>query len=356
MQIKENTFKRGCRWWLGRSVLGLVGLLVLLLVSIFIYARVADARVPSVPPSDSRLIDIGGRKIHMRTMGRENNGPTVVLLPCQGCDSSVWQAVQPTLAKTMRVYAYDPAGFAWSDPSPISLTYRQVADDLHAALVKLGETDLVFVAFSAGGITTANYLAKYAEPRVLGIVWVEGDTFTPTGASIFAQDGGGVPFPVPVMRALVELGVGRIFYEQTVAPVERRFIAERAPANFDWAYYERVVSTRSRTRTLQAALDTVENYPDDQRYTASLPRPTSIPIFALDADWASRATGLSEADARTLRANEAVRAEVWRKLAESTPGGKYVPVANSSHNIPLEQPQIVIATINEMVKRVTKQP
>jgi pimeloyl-ACP methyl ester carboxylesterase len=328
----------------------------LFLVSTSIYARVEDAHVPTAAPNDSLLIDVGGRKIHMHAMGREHDAPAVILLPCQGCDSGVWQAVQPTLAKTMRAYAYDPAGFAWSDPSPTSLTYRMVTDDLHAALVKSGETDVVLVAFSAGGITAANYLAKYKEPRVVGIVWVEGDTFTPTGQSVFAGDGGGLPLPVLVMRPLIELGIGRLFYEQTVAPMERSLITERAPANFDWDYYDRVSATRSRIRTLHAALDTVENYPDDLRYTASLPRSISVPVFALDADWAPRFASLSGAKAQTLREQEAIRAEAWRKLAEGTPGGRYIPVANSSHNIPLEQPQVVIDAISNMVKLVAKQP
>jgi hypothetical protein len=112
MQTRKVDLNRGCRWWFVRGALGLGGILVLVLVSVFIYARVADSRVPSVPLSDSLLVDIGGRKIHLHAMGRAFGGPAVVLVPCQGCDSSVWQAVQPILSKTMRVYAYDPAGFA----------------------------------------------------------------------------------------------------------------------------------------------------------------------------------------------------------------------------------------------------
>jgi pimeloyl-ACP methyl ester carboxylesterase len=220
---------------------------------------------------------------------------------------------------------------------------------LHAGLVKLGETEVVWVAFSAGGLATFDYLAKYAEPRVVGIVWVEGDTFTPTGESVFANDGGSLPLPMPLMRVLIEMGIGRLFHEQTAAPMERQLILERHSSDFDWDYYDRVVATRSTVRALNAAMDNVENYPDDLRYTASLTRSINVPVFALDADWAPRFVGLSEQAARTLRENEAIRAQVWRQMAEDSPGGRYIPVTNSGHYIPLEQAQAVIAAITDMV-------
>ena len=45
-----------------------------------------------------------------------------------------------------------------------------------------------------------------------------------------------------------------------------------------------------------------------------------------------------------------MRAETWRKLVEITPGGRRIPVADSGHFIPFDQPQEVIDAIVEMMK------
>jgi pimeloyl-ACP methyl ester carboxylesterase len=340
--------------WLRRVVIGLLVVLFIFLTMTTVRASLLDGQEPGPLPEGSRLVDVGGRNIHLYEMGRSNPGPAVVLLPCLGCGSVNWQAVQPQLAKTAHVYAYDLAGFAWSDPHPQRLTQEFAADDLHAALVALGEKEVILVAYSGSGLMTLNYLARYSTPPVRGVVWVEGDLPTRAGESLFGSVN--TFLPEFLQRAAIELGVGRLFYEVAVASQQRASLTGQASPMLNRDYIERALPAFATRKVQRAGTDLQVTYADSVRRAAALPKPSSIPIFALDADRSPDFAGLSEQEARTLRDQEAVRAQAWRSFAESTPGGRYIPIANSSHTIPDDQPQAVIDAIQGMITLVSAKP
>jgi len=59
-------------------------------------------------PPPGKLIDIGGRKLHINCIGQ---GPPTVILDAGLGDSSVyWFLVQPEIAKLTQVCSYDRAG------------------------------------------------------------------------------------------------------------------------------------------------------------------------------------------------------------------------------------------------------
>ena len=66
------------------------------------------------PPG--RLIDIGGRKLHLYCTG--TGSPTVILIAGGGAFSIDWALVQPKVAQNTRVCSYDRSGLAWSDSGP----------------------------------------------------------------------------------------------------------------------------------------------------------------------------------------------------------------------------------------------
>src|SRR5207245_5039100 len=92
----------------------------------------------SPPPPPGRLVDIGGRKLHLQCSGK--GSPTVILMAGGGAYSIDWALVQPKVAKSTRVCSYDRAGLAWSDPGPADETVEQTIGDLHALLRAAGDT------------------------------------------------------------------------------------------------------------------------------------------------------------------------------------------------------------------------
>ena len=120
-------------------------------------------------PPPGRLIDIGGRKLHLHCSGRGT--PTVILVAGGGAFSIDWALVQPRVAPTTRVCSYDRAGLGWSDAGPAEETVEETVQDLHLLLRAAGETaPYILVGASIGGIYVRAY--QHAFPgEVAGLVF-----------------------------------------------------------------------------------------------------------------------------------------------------------------------------------------
>ena len=125
--------------------------------------------VPQEYPPPGRLVDIGGRKLHLDCSGKGN--PTVVLVAGGNAFSIDWALVQPRVAETTRVCSYDRAGLAWSDPGPADETVEQTVSDLHKLLGAAGEKGpFLLVGASIGGIFIQAYQRVYPD-QVSGLVF-----------------------------------------------------------------------------------------------------------------------------------------------------------------------------------------
>jgi pimeloyl-ACP methyl ester carboxylesterase len=90
-----------------------------------------------------------------------------------GTMSADWANVQPAVAKTTRVCAYDRAGTGWSEPGPEPRDPRQIARELHTLLGNAGiDGPYVLVGQSFGGLYVRMYAAQYPK-EVEGMVLVD---------------------------------------------------------------------------------------------------------------------------------------------------------------------------------------
>ena len=87
---------------------------------------------PVLADDVSRLVDIGGRNLHLAVRG--SGSPTIVIEAGMGeppIESGSWNAVVEELSKSNRVVLYDRAGLGRSDPAPkLPRTSAEVAADL----------------------------------------------------------------------------------------------------------------------------------------------------------------------------------------------------------------------------------
>ncbi len=131
--------------------------------------------LPAQETSAERMIDPGGRKLHINCSGASVKGsPTVVLEAGLNTSSETWSNIQPEIAKFTRVCSYDRAGIGKSDALPQQpATGSQIARELHLLLSKSGVTGpLVLVGHSFGGLIVRMYASLY--PReVAGMVLVD---------------------------------------------------------------------------------------------------------------------------------------------------------------------------------------
>jgi len=130
--------RRRNRWllWTVRTLLGLLALIVLLAASGATYEAIMRAGDAKRYPPPGQLVDVGGHRLHVYCVGQ--GSPTVVLDAGLGAFSLDWGAVQPQIATTTRVSAYDRAGLGWSEPGPRPRSPEQFADELHTLLTNAG--------------------------------------------------------------------------------------------------------------------------------------------------------------------------------------------------------------------------
>jgi pimeloyl-ACP methyl ester carboxylesterase len=120
-------------------------------------------------PPPGRLIDIGGRKLHLNCFGK--GSPSVILMAGGNAFGIDWALVQAKVAESTRVCSYDRAGLGWSDPGLADETVEQTISDLHLLLrAALEKGPYLLVGASIGGIFIRAY--QNAFPReVAGLVF-----------------------------------------------------------------------------------------------------------------------------------------------------------------------------------------
>jgi pimeloyl-ACP methyl ester carboxylesterase len=125
----------------------------------------------SFPRPPGRMVDIGGRKLHLNCAGQGN--PTVLLEAGLGDSSLVWSLVQPELASVARVCSYDRSGTAWSHDAGPQHGLSNAADDLDRLLQASGEPPpYLLVGHSWGGWLMTVYAHRHPE-NVKGVVLVD---------------------------------------------------------------------------------------------------------------------------------------------------------------------------------------
>lgn len=133
--------------------------------------RSAAASLERKVPPPGKLIDIGGRRLHIFCEG--TGTPTVVLDSGRGVNWADWQKVQPAISRFTRVCVYDRAGYGWSDPGPEPRTALAVTEDLHTLITRAGiPRPFVLVGHSFSGLTGRLYAARYPG-ELAGLVLVD---------------------------------------------------------------------------------------------------------------------------------------------------------------------------------------
>ena len=137
---------------------------------------------PAEPPIDRSIAPYAslkdsvklpdGRSLHFVCMGE--GAPTVILTAGLGGDAIDWRMVQPQIAETTRVCAWDRPGFALSDGSAQDQSVLTTTADLEAALAA-GPIPgpYVMVGHSLGSYESLLYADRHPD-KVVGMVLVDG--------------------------------------------------------------------------------------------------------------------------------------------------------------------------------------
>jgi pimeloyl-ACP methyl ester carboxylesterase len=236
--------------------------------------------------------DVGGHKLHLRCQGTGSPGwPTVVYLHGLGGDGSDVTSINTPLASKARVCTYDRLNVGRSDSDPDRHTGADSVADLHALLEAAGvQGPYLLVGFSFGGLLAIMYAATYPD-QVMGLVSLDGSL--PTDDQV----------------------------DQLIPAAERAQVMAEQDANQERVEFYRTVD---QAKTLVAKVP-------DVPVTYLAARPVELP-----PNW----------PVKRMRAFIAAKQAQFTK---TVPNGRLVEV-QSSHDIDLEQPELVIQEIQRILE------
>jgi pimeloyl-ACP methyl ester carboxylesterase len=305
--------------------------IVLLVAGGATYEAIMAAGDDTRYPTPGQRVDVGGYSLHVHCVGE--GSPTVVLDAGLGGFSLDWSLVQPELAATTRVCAYDRAGYGWSDPSPHARTPSQIADELHTLLVNAGiQGPYVLVGHSAAGKDVRLFANRYPQ-AVVGMVLIDArhesvDT-NRSPEALAAEHTQQRRFQRTIWAA-ARLGLVRAFWATAwpqVFPATQNLSTE----------------TRAEIGVLQARSQQVKTVLREDA------------LLTHDNAQLSSATSLGDVPLMVLAAGQNVEHDpLWlpaqQQLAGLSSNAKLIVVEGSSHYIHWDQPMLVAGAIRQVVE------
>lgn len=241
----------------------------------------------------SEPVDIGARALYLECDG--SGTPTVVLEAGLTGDHRTWEQIMPPVSSSTRVCAYDRANIGASEPAPPPRTARAMVADLRALLTAAHEEPpYLLVGFSFGGLISQLYAGTHPD-EVAGMVLVDSN------------------------------------HPDEVEQFEARLTAAQVEED-----HEFINSNEER----------VEVFASFEQAQAAAPLP-DVPVVVVTA-------GLSDGwppgwDPEVF---DRLRAQQQADLADSVPDGTQVGAANSTHDVPEQQPGVVVAAIDTVLSKI----
>lgn len=309
--------------------------LFLLLATALLYQALASWRDRRRFPPPGRLVDIGGRRLHLVDQG-QGTRPAVVILAGSSNPVVVWAEAQHAIATFARVVAYDRAGYGWSDPAPGPHTGEAVVRDLHALLLRADiPGPYLLVGHSLGALYARLYTQQYPAD-VAGLILVdpytEGEWRTMPDwvnrsqtrfrrlAAILARVG--------VVRLMVRLNPG-------IADGGRNLLGRFPPR-----VRSRLLSAFSSTALWRAAFAEWLQVPGLCQAVAR--ELGTLPVHILCAG-RNDLTGPQAGKLwSTMKAAQA-------ELLALSPGARLTMIEDCGHGVPLERPEAVVEAVRAML-------
>jgi pimeloyl-ACP methyl ester carboxylesterase len=322
-------------WSVISGVLG-VGVGVMALGAICqMLAEAADRR--RFPPP-GELVDVGGHRLHLLSMG-SGGGPTIVLESGSTSPAILWALVQAGLTRDYHVCAYDRAGYGWSPPvskqSPL-----QVVNALHTLLHKASiPGPYLLVGHSLGGMYARLFASQFTS-EVMGMVLVDARHEDVTSTGVLGKKGH-VERLYRVLSLLAHVGVVRLLLRWKPSLIGGgKNLLECYPPETRPV----ILALLSRARLYQAALHEFGHLEQLEHLLRDARRTVDLPLVVLTA---KNLEGYGTSPGRV----EQVR-KVWldtqAKLVELSSAGTQLMV-DSGHNIHIERPEVVVQAIRDVI-------
>lgn len=347
VQGKPEGRRRGWLGCLGRSLIGLLALLVTMLITGAIYQAIASANDLKKYPPPGELYDVGDYRLHIYCIGE--GSPSVILEAGAGSPGLLWGYVQEEIGNSTRVCWYDRAGFGWSDPASDPLSPQQIASDLHTLLDTADVPGpYILVGHSAGGIYVRAYTSQFPSD-VVGLVLVDSSV-----------EGQYANYP-PEWQEFDKVQNSMMAFCRVTSPfgvMRLSHLFDSATTSMDPEMGAAYLSMLYRTNFCQVSVMEVNALGISYRQSTLPGSLGDLPLIVLTAA-TSEAEMLAQIPAylqsvvgpmvikKVYEANQ----EMQQDLVSLSSRGRQIMVSSSGHMIQLDQPGVVIDAIREVMER-----
>lgn len=292
----------------------------------------AQNSAASAPTPLGTLLDVGGYRIHVYCIG--SGSPTVMIVGA--AFSFDWDLVQSPVARFTRVCTFDPSGTAWSDPfqsavhvldpnAPPHLTPTcgdRVAE-IHRVIASApAEAPYILVGFSVGALWERLYAARYPA-GIAGMVIVDHAFLAGDKAAVAPQASAPVssrPYTGPVLLAQTPLAFG---FEDDVNFDK---LPELDQELHKWALAQHPV--RPNEAMAEECFAQINSAIGNRPYPLG-----NMPLTVIRTQ--NESPGYAELQAKVLSLSHRSRQVIaW----------------NSSHMVPIDEPEVIVSEIQVMVE------
>ena len=156
-----------------KKILKWVGLSFASLLLLLILAGLTSKLFTAEPKPPGQLVDVGGFKLHINAVGKQNSRPTLVIESGAGAPSEYYYWLGELMKDSIRVIRYDRAGIGYSESSNQSRDPEAIAEELHRLLANSGEKPpYILAGHSYGGHYIRVYKQLYPN-EVVGMVFLD---------------------------------------------------------------------------------------------------------------------------------------------------------------------------------------
>jgi pimeloyl-ACP methyl ester carboxylesterase len=300
-------------------------------------------RQTSYPPI-GKLIAVNDHRLHIYSTGEGN--PTVVFESGGLGWSLDWHLVQTEVAKFTCACSYDRAGFGWSDAGPTPRTSDQIVNELHTLLTKAErKKPYIFVGASFGGHIVRLFTHKHPD-EVAGVILLDArheaiNSKIPPAWHKLENIGKGMnQFMLTASRFRALKTIGKLMGEKADPPMLKKL-----PSELQSIYLE----VGFQPKYFQSNLDELEAVNESDKQLTATGSLGNVPLVVIRH-------GIPEMFAR-MPADQAEQAEiVWQEmqtdLAKLSSNSQLIVAEKSGHNIPRDQPDLVVDVIRQMIDTI----